>query len=378
LLGCCFDSVSSHKTKSQQLQKPQSKTSTNPSQTTKYIIIIMRSTTIILATSFAPSALAFTLKGGSSSSNSNMMTTKMQAASVSSDLKQNQQKISDPLGLYPQDSPERQLGLIQPLESSSQAQDQTVIDPLGLYSQDSPERQSGMIQPLQSGPQAQDKTVFDPLSLYQDKSELTNDVLMSASVPFLKRPAMLDGSLPGDRGFDPFNFSSDDSKLQWYRESEIKHGRLAMLASVGWVLSELTHNTVASQLNLDSILGFSDKVPSVLNGGLGQTNPLFWIGAIGAAAALESIPTTNDNGDRREPGDFNFDPLGLGGNDYKQKFDKQEAEIFNGRLAMLGITGFAIQEFFLNDAVINQTPIFFKPFGDVVAQLMESGAANSM
>ncbi|MGK3756762.1 MAG: hypothetical protein ACI8RD_009076 [Bacillariaceae sp.] len=338
----------------------------------------MRSTTIILATSFAPSALAFTLKGGSSSSNSNMMTTKMQAASVSSDLKQNQQKISDPLGLYPQDSPERQLGLIQPLESSSQAQDQTVIDPLGLYSQDSPERQSGMIQPLQSGPQAQDKTVFDPLSLYQDKSELTNDVLMSASVPFLKRPAMLDGSLPGDRGFDPFNFSSDDSKLQWYRESEIKHGRLAMLASVGWVLSELTHNTVASQLNLDSILGFSDKVPSVLNGGLGQTNPLFWIGAIGAAAALESIPTTNDNGDRREPGDFNFDPLGLGGNDYKQKFDKQEAEIFNGRLAMLGITGFAIQEFFLNDAVINQTPIFFKPFGDVVAQLMESGAANSM
>ena len=336
----------------------------------------MRSTSIIIATSFAPTALAFTLKGGNS--NSNTMTTKIQASSVSDDVKQKQQQISDPLGLYPQDSTERQLGLIQPLESSSQSQDQTLIDPLGLYSQDTQERQSGMIEPLLSGPQAQDKTVFDPLSIYQDRSELTNDVVMSASLPFLKRPAALDGSLPGDRGFDPFNFSSDDSKLLWYREAEIKHGRLAMLASVGWVLSELTHNTFASQLDLDSLLGFSDKVPSVLNGGLGQTNPLFWIAAIGAAAALESVPSMNENGDRREPGDFNFDPLGLGGNDYQQKFDKQEAEIFNGRLAMLGITGFAIQEFLLNDAVINQTPIFFKPFGDVVAQLMESGAANSM
>jgi len=310
----------------------------------------MRSTSIILATSFAPTALAFTLKGGSSNSNSNMMTTKIQAASVSDDSKQN-----DPIGLYSQTS-----------------------DPLGLYSQDTPERQSGLIQPYQSGPQAQDTTVYDPLSIYQDKSEVTNDVVMSASLPFLKRPAALDGTLPGDRGFDPFNFSSDDTKLHWYRESEIKHGRLAMLASVGWVMSELTHNTLASQAGLDSLLGFSDKVPSVLNGGLGHTYPLFWIAAIAAGAALENVPNMYDNGDRRAPGNFNFDPLGLGGKDAKQKFDQQEAEIFNGRLAMLGITGFAIQEFFLNDAVINQTPIFFKPFGDVVAQLMESGAAHSL
>ena len=82
----------------------------------------MRSTSIILATSFAPTALAFTLKGGSSNSNSNMMTTKIQAASVSDDIKQN-----DPIGLYSQTS-----------------------DPLGLYSQDTPERQSGLIQPYQS------------------------------------------------------------------------------------------------------------------------------------------------------------------------------------------------------------------------------------
>jgi hypothetical protein len=44
---------------------------------------------------------------------------------------------------------------------------------------------------------------------------------------------------------------------------------------------------------------------------------------------------------------------------------------------MLAITGFAIQEFFSNASVINQTPIFFKPFWDVVSQLLESGAAGT-
>jgi len=202
-----------------------------------------------------------------------------------------------------------------------------------------------------------DKTIIDPLSLYSDKSELTTNVDMSASLPFLKRPAHLNGSLPGDRGFDPLNFSSEASALDWYRNAEIKHGRLAMLATVGWPIAELTHNTVAAQFDLESTLGLQDKAPSVLNGGLGGTNPLFWIAAIGAAAALEFV--TTKNGDGQEPGDFGFDPLSLTGTGFEQQFFVQEAEIFNGRLAMLAITGFVAQEFTTNTAVIHETPFFF-------------------
>ena len=307
----------------------------------------MKFTTFILFTFFS-NASAFSPMGGSVKT-----TTKTQAVSVSSDLN----------------------------DDNKQIQQQSIFDPLGLYPEDSLERSSGLIQSLeQSLLVEKDQTVIDPLSLYRDKSELTKDVVMSASLPFLKRPALLDGSLPGDRGFDPFNFSSDPSALAWYRDSEIKHARLAMLAAVGWPLAELTHKTFASQFDLEPILGLQDKVPSVLNGGLSLTNPLFWVGAISAAAALEFVATKNRDDDNREPGDFGFDPLSImtGNTTDKKKFFMQEAEIFNGRIAMLAITGFVAQEFYTDMAVINQTPVFFKPFGDVVAQLLEAGSATSL
>ena len=55
---------------------------------------------------------------------------------------------------------------------------------------------------------------------------------------------MLDSSVPGDRGFDPFNFSSNEHSLQWYCNAEIKHARLAMLAAVGWPLAELMNKSI--------------------------------------------------------------------------------------------------------------------------------------
>jgi hypothetical protein len=51
-----------------------------------------------------------------------------------------------------------------------------------------------------------------------------------------------------------------------------------------------------------------------------------------------------------------FDPLGLGGTTRKEKFFMKEAELFYGRLGMLAVTGFAVQEFFLHSAVVNQMP----------------------
>lgn len=54
----------------------------------------------------------------------------------------------------------------------------------------------------------------------------------SAAVPFLPKPAALTGTLPGDVGFDPLGLSNNFD-LKWMREAELKHGRLAMLATVG-------------------------------------------------------------------------------------------------------------------------------------------------
>jgi len=315
----------------------------------------MKSTTLFILSTSMTSTSAFTLSSTGGSHNTVAMNMNTQATATATPVPaasalaeaeleleidderflQKKQEVYDPLGLYPQYSPERLFDSIQPLESSSVASEQ------------------------------QDKTIIDPLNMYQDKSQLSSDVVMSASLPFLKRPANLDGRLPGDRGFDPLNFSSNMNSLNWYRESELKHGRLAMLATVGWVISELTHNSIASTFGFDSIVGSNDQVPSVLNGGLDKVNPLFWLEVVCVAAVLEFLAI--EKGDNREPGNFSFDPFQLSGKSMEEKIYVQESEIFNGRLAMLAITGFAIQEYTTHDAVIHQTPIFFNTLSNVVA-----------
>jgi hypothetical protein len=57
---------------------------------------------------------------------------------------------------------------------------------------------------------------------------------MSQSMPFMARPVALDGTLAGDVGFDPLGFAKNTDDLMKYREAEIKHARLAMLAAAGW------------------------------------------------------------------------------------------------------------------------------------------------
>lgn len=235
-----------------------------------------------------------------------------------------------------------------------------IFDPLGLYPQNSPERTAGLIDPLEvtSSPSVSDRDIFDPLRLYQTSSSVEQDVEMSASLPFLRRPALLDRTLPGDRGFDPFNFASTPSNLLWQRKAEIKHARLAMLGVAGWLSAELLHGPIAQAFNLPTMLASSERVPSILNDGLVHAAfPAFWIGTIALAAVIEIGESVEENKSMKlDPADMGFDPLGLGGATRKEKFFMKEAELFYGRLGMLAITGFAVQEFFLHSAVVNQMP----------------------
>ena len=67
---------------------------------------------------------------------------------------------------------------------------------------------------------------------------------MSKALPFVAAPSYLDGSMPGDAGFDPLGFGKDKEGLTFMREAEIKHSRLAMLAVVGWPIAELMDKQV--------------------------------------------------------------------------------------------------------------------------------------
>ena len=146
-----------------------------------------------------------------------------------------------------------------------------------------------------------------------------------------------------------------------------------MLAVAGWPIAELLHKNIASTFDLPSMLASGDRVPSILNDGLSHSFPVFWIATIAVAAAIEISESVEENlSVKLNPAELGFDPLNLGGKTEEQQHFMQEAELFNGRLGMLAITGFAIQERFLGSAVVDQIPIFFKPLNVAMEQLMNA------
>merc|ERR1712176_526001 len=151
------------------------------------------------------------------------------------------------------------------------------------------------------------------------------------------------------------------------REAEIKHARLAMLAAAGWPLSELFDKKIANFLGMPAVVDSTNRAPSVLNGGLGKISPFYWVSCIILATAVElySMFGASKNKDYF-PGNLGFDPFGLYPTDEKGQKWMQTAEIKNGRLAMLAITGFCFQEVVTHIAVVDQTPIFFKPILQVL------------
>mmetsp|Transcript_16133 Transcript_16133/g.23731 ORF Transcript_16133/g.23731 Transcript_16133/m.23731 type:complete len:343 (+) Transcript_16133:115-1143(+) len=281
--------------------------------------------------------------------------------------------IRDPMGLYSANSEERKNGLIESTEEVSQPK--TIYDPLSLYSSESKERKNAQIKSLEPEVVVAN-AVTDPLGLYgSDAAAVDSDAIMSEALPFATRPLMLTGELPGDAGFDPFGFAKSREDLMNYREAEIKHARLAMLAAAGWPLSEVFDKKIAIALHLTPLIDASDRAPSVLNGGLGKVNPFYWIAVLGAASAIEFYGTNKSkSGDESYfPGNLGFDPLGLYPEGEADQKNMQLAEIKNGRLAMIAIFGFAIQEFVSKSGVIDETPFFFRPLAETLKMYTNSG-----
>lgn len=196
--------------------------------------------------------------------------------------------------------------------------------------------------------------------------------LKSQSLPFMDRPAVLDGTLAGDVGFDPLGFAKSSSELMNYREAEVKHARLAMLAAAGWPLSEVFDKKIAAALGMDPLLDGGDRVPSLLNGGLGKVSPAYWVACIGLAAAIDVLGTLKmKNKEDYLPGDYGL-RFGYPTSEEGQK-RMQLAEIKNGRLAMIAIFGFAVQEFVSKQGVIDETPLFFFPIAKTMHDYANSG-----
>jgi hypothetical protein len=150
--------------------------------------------------------------------------------------------------------------------------------------------------------------------------------------PPVSKPVIVGSTEPFPK-FDPLNFAKDESRVSYLREAELKHGRLAMVASTLMPITELmTHEK--------SINNF-DKLPV-------QFQSLI-ISAMFMAEFATMIrgwknPYTNpfELKDDYQPGDFGFKIT----RDLQseESIDLLNKELNNGRMAMMGAIGMIAQE----------------------------------
>merc|ERR1719207_145792 len=62
--------------------------------------------------------------------------------------------------------------------------------------------------------------------------------------------------------FDPLGFCSKDDiaegKIKFYREVELKHGRVSMLAALGFIVGEQFHPLFGGSINVPSVVAFQE------------------------------------------------------------------------------------------------------------------------
>mmetsp|Transcript_19321 Transcript_19321/g.19445 ORF Transcript_19321/g.19445 Transcript_19321/m.19445 type:complete len:200 (-) Transcript_19321:229-828(-) len=151
---------------------------------------------------------------------------------------------------------------------------------------------------------------------------------MSKALPFLEKPPKLDGSMIGDYGFDPLGFTNTVPNTHYVQSAEIKHGRVAMLAVVGFILQQYIHlpgeaYTESNPIKAIATVGFVPNIQILL--GIGCLELISWDKTFSGSSPA---------------GDFGFDPMNmLKGKSEAEINTMKLKELKNGRLAMFAIIG---------------------------------------
>merc|ERR1712093_872914 len=219
-------------------------------------------------------------------------------------------------------------------------------------------------------------------------------------LPNTTRPSWLDGSLPGDRGFDPLGLSkpleylqfdidqldqnqavnkaggivgsftpnvdqvstqslqpySEVFGLQRFRECELIHGRWAMLATLGVIAAESSTGVSwvdAGKIELDGARYLDFDLPFSIS-------QLCWIEFF-AVGGAELYRNSELNFEQRIYPGGSFDPLSLatpGSAGDQQIFRLREAEIKHGRLAMVAFFGFCVQALAVGEGALGSLEKF--------------------
>eukprot|EP00543_Licmophora_paradoxa_P019106 CAMPEP_0202474224 /NCGR_PEP_ID=MMETSP1360-20130828/92267_1 /ASSEMBLY_ACC=CAM_ASM_000848 /TAXON_ID=515479 /ORGANISM="Licmophora paradoxa, Strain CCMP2313" /LENGTH=205 /DNA_ID=CAMNT_0049101329 /DNA_START=419 /DNA_END=1036 /DNA_ORIENTATION=- len=168
----------------------------------------------------------------------------------------------------------------------------------------------------------------------------------SPALPFLPYPENLKGYAGDEAGFDPLRFS-DFVPMDFLREAELKHSRIAMLAWLGFVAVDMGMKIYPFPAAYEGLTSVTAHDALVEQGAMSQI--FLWTGLAETVSLVAVQQMLNGSG--REAGDFGLDPLGfLNGKSEEEVKRWKLRELKNGRLAMFAIGGVATQ------AVLNGSP----------------------
>ncbi|CAE8710582.1 unnamed protein product [Polarella glacialis] len=144
--------------------------------------------------------------------------------------------------------------------------------------------------------------------------------------------------------FDPLGLSKDGDTYSFKRRRsvEIKHGRVCMLATMGYITPEVAGHW-------PGYLSFSEKVKfaDIPNGlsAISKVPGLGWFQIIAYAAFCEiNAGYDADINKRNEPGNMGWRPPLFSGSDPETRKRRLASELANGRLAMMAIVGMLFQD----------------------------------
>lgn len=179
----------------------------------------------------------------------------------------------------------------------------------------------------------------------------------------------LPGAVAPTGYFDPLGFAQTGitlNEIKRNREAEVMHGRVAMVASVGYLVGE----------NFPSPFGISGPANDQLQQ---MPAPAFALltAVIGATELRRATigwvePDFGDwtktlwkLRDNYYPGDIGFDPLGLKPTEPKAFANMQTRELQNGRLAMIGVAGMCAQELVNHRTIMGTIDFYNKIYSGI-------------
>merc|ERR1712224_278660 len=171
-----------------------------------------------------------------------------------------------------------------------------------------------------------------------------------------------------DIAWDPLNLATEDN-LAEYREAELKHGRLAMLATAGYLASEAWEPIFAKILGVkDELIETAGRAPSLLNGGLEENQIPWFLLTVGIGASFAEVfskQIKQANPGMYEAGNMGFAPLGLYPADKVEQDRYKLAELKHGRVAMIAIALIVLEEAISGTSFLKESPVLFNEIGRI-------------